>query len=605
MMRTLLKGTVFAILFISSVVHAATVEWEGWKFDYSTSNNSSGLVLSDVEYNDKKILGKASMPVMRVQYDNDVCGPYADIMSSGALRSASQGAPNNACDNKAICQRTFSVNGENMLEVGSNWQIGEYQIYQTYYFSEQGYFDARVYSRGLQCQTNHSHHAHWMLDFDIDGQENDQVVLPDGSIPEIEFNARKSDIAFLSIDDAVTNSSVRLVPSADDGVASDFAQWDMAVRAYRSDEVGRWRLGARGEIGRNYMNSQNIKSADSVVWYVSHLPHSANEGASLWHASGPRIEVNSPVVPPAPPEPPPPAPQPSADNLLANGGFESEKAGWYDCGVSANTSTVSGSIHSGSKALSISNGGCLYQEVPASAGSNLQLSCQASRSGNNWTIMELAFLDSNYNSLASKVVQISTGGSYTEHKAVGLAPEQTAFALAVLYSEDNTRFDTCVLETASNMAPNPAPPVTPTPPTTPPSNATNLLANGGFEDNLGSWNTCAANSLVNVSNDAAEGTKSLSVNNGGCLYQEFTVQTGQQYKLECSAKRSGQRYTSMTLAMLSSDYASLASEELPISSTSFNAYTSTVTAPANSRYGTVVVYSEDPGIFDSCEVVLN
>ena len=600
-MKSLIKCFALVVLFVQSVAYAATVEWKGWKFDYSTSNDSSGLVLTDVNYNEKTILAKASMPVMRVRYDNDVCGPYADILSSSALRQASQGAPNSSCDNQATCQRTFTVNGEDMLEIGSNWQIGEYQIYQTYYFSEQGYIDARVYSRGLQCQTNHSHHAHWMFDFDVDGPENDRILLPDGSIPAVEFNARKADAAYWDIEDSVTNSSVRVVPSEDDGTASDFAQWDVAVRAYNSSEVGRWRLGARGEIGNNYMNNQSINSADSVFWYVSHLPHSASEGSSLWHASGPRIEVDA-VSTPAPPTPEPtPEPQPTPDNLLANGGFESEKAAWIDCGASINTISVSGSAHAGTKAMGINNGGCLYQEVPVSAGDNFKLSCQASSNGNKWSILELGFLDSNYNSLDSNVVQIREGNSYVEHSATGVAPEQTTYALAVLYSEDNTSYDTCVLQTVSDEVTNPT---TPTDPTSPTSGA-NLLANGGFEADLGNWNTCAANTLVGVSNDASTGSQSLAVNAGGCLYQEFPVQAGQQYMLDCDAKRSGQQYTSMTLAMLNSDYASLTREELPISSVAYAPYSASLTAPENSRIGTVVVYSEDVGFFDSCKVVVN
>ncbi len=594
-MKNIFKVLMLIVLASGSLTHAASVDWEGWKFDYSTSNNSSGLVLSDVTFNGKEVLDKASMPVMRVQYDNDVCGPYADIMSTGALRSATQGAPDNTCNNKATCERTFTINDENMLEVGSNWQIGEYQIYQTYYFSENGYIDARVYSRGLQCVVNHSHHAHWMFDFDIDGSANDRVVRADGTIPELEFNDRKSNSAFWRIEDSVTETSVTLTPSLDDGQISDFAQWDLAVRAYNASEVGRWRLGARGEIGNNYNNGQRVNSADSVVWYVSHLPHSASEGADIWHASGPRINVGSSISPPSPPEPPQP-PSPTPDNLLANGDFESDKAGWYDCASAANTNSVTDFVSSGNKALLINNGGCLYQEVAARPGDNLQLSCQAGRSGNNWSIMELAYLNENYQSLNSKVTQIRTSNGYAEHRATGIAPEQTTFALVVLYSEDDTRFDTCVLQNTDESEPNPQPPT---------NEGTNLLANGGFEANLGNWTSCASNSLLSISTDAADGTNSLAVNNGGCLYQEFPVESGTRYTLECDAKQVGQQYTSLKLAMLGSDYAALASEELPINTTSFAPYSTQVTAPASSRYGTVVVYSEALGNFDSCSVVVN
>lgn len=83
------------------------------------------------------------------------------------------------------------------------------------------------------------------------------------------------------------------------------------------------------------------------------------------------------------------------------------------------------------------------------------------------------------------------------------------------------------------------------------------------------------------------------------------MESGTRYTLECDAKQVGQQYTSLKLAMLGSDYAALASEELPINTTSFAPYSTQVTAPASSRYGTVVVYSEALGNFDSCSVVVN
>ncbi len=586
-MKLLRFGMLCTAVLGINAAHAASIDWNGWKFDYSTSDNSSGLVLTDVYYNDKQILAKASMPVMRVQYDNDVCGPYADILSSGVLRAATQGAPEAACNNKALCERTFTLNGENILEIGSNWQIGEYQIYQTYYFSDQGYVDARVYSRGLQCQINHSHHAHWMLDFDIEGSENDRIVLPDGSIPNREFNDLKSNSAFWTIEDSASGNSVTLTPSDDDGLANSFAQSDFAARAYRSSEVGRWQLGARGDIGEYYMNNENINSADNVVWYVSHLPHAASEGSSLWHASGPRIDANFQGQPEPTPEPVTPNPEPAEGNLLANGDFTQGKSGWFDCGPTANANGDSG-------AMRISNGGCLYQEVSASVGQQYELSCDISREGNRWTVMELSFLDANFTSLASSVSQVRSGAATSQYSEVGAAPENTVYGLAVLYSEDNTSFDNCVLRPLDATTPEPNP--TPQP-------AANLLNNGGFENDLANWSSCAATSLVDVSSDASDGSKSIVVNNGGCLYQEFSVESGRSYKLECKAKRTGGQYTSMTLAMLDNQYASLANQEEPINTSVYNNYTATVVAPAASEIGTVVVYSEDPGHFDQCEVL--
>jgi len=43
------------------------IDWGGWKFSY-TSENNVGLELNNVHFNERKILHRASFPVMRVEY---------------------------------------------------------------------------------------------------------------------------------------------------------------------------------------------------------------------------------------------------------------------------------------------------------------------------------------------------------------------------------------------------------------------------------------------------------------------------------------------------------------------------------------------------------
>lgn len=600
---------------------AADVEWEGWSFDYSTNSNSSGLVLKSVDYNNKRILDKVSMPVMRVEYDNDRCGPYADILSSSRLRAANSGAPNAACNNQSVCSRTFTQNGESMLEVGANWQIGEYQIYQTYYFSANGTMDSRVYSRGLQCQVNHRHHAHWMFDFDIGDRENDRILRGDNDPQLVEFNDLTSQTAFWTIEDTESGDKVRLIPSNDDGSPDNFSKWDAAGRSFKSTEVGRWSKGARGEIGNNWMSpAENIDGQDLVMWYVSHLPHASSEGSSIWHASGPRVEVMAATTPPDPipdpdpdpipdpdpdpiPDPDPdPDPTPNPESILVNGGFDEANAlaGWSNCGSDANTA-IGGTSHQGAGALSISGGGCLYQEVPVNVGQEYTLSCQAARTGNLWTIMELSFLDSSYSSIVTEVRQINSGDGYQPYSITATAPASTVYGLALFYSEDQTRFDTCELVPGAGE-----PPVTDPDPDPDPVQGTNIIANGGFESSLTGWSSCGSPDLLSVSADADGGANALAVVDGGCMYQDFTITAGTSYSMNCRAKRdSAARYSSVSLSLMNSNYNSLETQEIPVTTANYSNYTATLTAPANSAYGSVVMYSEDPAVFDDCIVTAN
>ena len=603
----LVNAVKFAALLMPfvSIGHAADVDWEDWSFDYSTSSNSSGLVLTNVTYKGELVLGKASMPVMRVEYENDLCGPYADILASSRLEAAETGAPNDFCDNQAVCRRSFIQDGEKKFEIGSNWQIGEYQIYQTYYFSEKGTIDTRVYSRGLQCVIDHSHHAHWMFDFDIGGSANDRILRGDSDVQQVEFNDLRADVPHWRIEDPDFATSVRLVPSDDDGEPDSFSRWDAAGRKFNSSEVGRWRLGARGEIGSNFITpAERIDGEDLVFWYVSHLPHRAAEGSSIWHSSGPRIEViagdesatQDPAPEPTPEQLPEQIPEPRGDNLLVNGGFDDTQslAGWANCGDAAKTQTVSADGRG--NALRIFNGGCMYQEVLVTPGLTYSLSCDAQRTGSEWTILEFSFLDANFNVSGSKdMKQVHSSGDFRAYRFSGKAPANAVYALTLAYSDDDTLLDACQL-VQGESTPVDLPLLS--------DSRINLLGNGGFEDGFNNWNSCAEEDLLATSFEADTDTGALAISGGGCIYQEFPVTPGFAYGLTCRAQRTdASLYTSVTVSMLDSNYAALDTQELPVISTGFEDYTATVTATSDSTSGTVVLYSESPAVFDNCEVL--
>ncbi len=280
------------LFLISGVAIAETgrVDWTDWQFDYTT-DVPTGLTLEGVAYKEHQILHKASFPVMRVEYLNDACGPFADILWNGNYVPVATHDEISVCGGEKLCKRTYEKDGEQFLEMGVNAKLGEYEIYQSYVFSERGYFDAYVFSRGLQCAEDHTHHAHWRLDFDIDGSGSDQVFKNTGNLQTTEFNDTRTSTGFWSIQDAETGTRVEIIPGRDDGFADDFSRWDVAVRAYNSDESDAWLWGPRGEIGSLFNNAENINRADSVFWYITHLEHSAFNGESVWHYSGPRIRV--------------------------------------------------------------------------------------------------------------------------------------------------------------------------------------------------------------------------------------------------------------------------------------------------------------------------
>ena len=94
---TLFVCTVVLLLARSAVAQSSGTsghrDWQGWSFDYEVSGDYDGLSLSSVTYQGRTILSKASFPVMRVFYDNDVCGPYADRLGGTLTPEAGPTTP--------------------------------------------------------------------------------------------------------------------------------------------------------------------------------------------------------------------------------------------------------------------------------------------------------------------------------------------------------------------------------------------------------------------------------------------------------------------------------------------------------------------------------
>lgn len=191
--------------------------------------------------------------------------------------------------------------------------------------------------------------------------------------------------------------------------------------------------------------------------------------------------------------------------------------------------------------------------------------------------------------------QVHSSGDFRAYQFSGTAPANAVYALTLSYSDDDTLLDACQL-VQGESTPVDLPLLSDT--------RINLLGNGGFEDGFNNWNSCAEEDLLATSIEADTDTGALAISGGGCIYQEFPVTPGFAYGLTCRAQRTdASLYTSVTVSMLDSNYAALDTQELPVISTGFEDYTATVTATSDSTSGTVVLYSESPAVFDSCEVL--
>jgi hypothetical protein len=183
---TVLAGFVIpGFLASPGLAQSGNVSWGPWQVRWEV-NGDTAIGVRDVRFNNKTVLYRGNMPVIRVKYDRDGgqggCGPYADRISWASLIT-----DNNCKNNQKICQRTFSFSGRDWLEISGRAFIGSYDIIQAWYFSRDGEIQPRLFSRGLQCNINHVHHAYWQLDFDMDGSTNDEAFLHLSSFPDSGF----------------------------------------------------------------------------------------------------------------------------------------------------------------------------------------------------------------------------------------------------------------------------------------------------------------------------------------------------------------------------------------------------------------------------------
>ena len=289
---------------ISSQADAASATWQAWSFDYAITNNE-GLKLSSVTFQGHKLIGAISFPVMRVFYENNVCGPFVDL-PGGTVATIPW------ANNATIALREFTVNGRQWYEVGMRDIIGNYDIYQAYYLSADGTLDAHVYSKGLQCVANHVHYPNWRIDFDIDGDADDQILKNPGTgfevIPQ-EFNAAADSVPDHAwrVRDAITGLFVDVLPGFSDFSVPDgtttlplvgYSNHTVFGRLFKSAENFGWTFGPNTQVP--FLNDESINGADVVLWYESYLPHSASEGAALWHSTG--VRMVSSLSPPPPPD---------------------------------------------------------------------------------------------------------------------------------------------------------------------------------------------------------------------------------------------------------------------------------------------------------------
>ncbi len=133
----------------------------------------------------------------------------------------------------------------------------------------------------------------------------------------------------------------------------------------------------------------------------------------------------------------------------------------------------------------------------------------------------------------------------------------------------------------------------------------NLFENSGFESGLTGWTACAAGA-IETSTDTLEGTGALKLNPLNCFYRSAVVEANQKVTLSCNVKLlSGTGWTGMGMSFEDETFTELLAAPTAITSSSSYARIDTQgTAPTNTSYVSMWLYSENPVVVDNCSLML-
>lgn len=272
-------------------------------------------------------------------------------------------------------------------------------------------------------------------------------------------------------------------------------------------------------------------------------------------------------------------------NLLGNGGFESNLAGWTTCGGAANLQ-LSDDKYAGSKAGRLSNG-CMYQSVPVTAGDEIALGCYAKALGSGWSGMGMAFSDSSWNNLLDAPSVAFSSLDYLFYNSVAVAPSNAAHVSVWMHTDNVALLDDCLIGVTNGI-------------TDPQVGPVNVLSNPTFDNGTAAWSSCGGDNYSIVDSAAASNVLRVSKD---CVYQSQEIEAGKDYKVSCDATGGTDAWASMTYTYYDSNWNSLNQKLIPVNSVSMTNYNATVTAPSNAAYAALTLYTEGVGLFDNCALV--
>lgn len=292
---------------------------EFWRFlcirpSGSSGFRKSGIELRDVRYMGKMVLARANAPILNVQYERNLCGPFRDWAWQEGMFDApgtdiapgfriATSEPSTVIDDGTDFGvfRGVAIWDREEVRLVSELEASWYRYISEWRFHDDGViqplFGYGAVTNSCVCKI-HTHHVYWRFDFDLMTAANNNVYENrSGNRTHIQTESRMlRDVPDLSyvIENSVTGESVIIEPGRKDGNTDKFGQGDMWIfPSHFPLEIDDSAHGITQQTSLNFMlNGESVVNQDIVVWYAGHWRHDHFEGPTPGapnHGVGPNV----------------------------------------------------------------------------------------------------------------------------------------------------------------------------------------------------------------------------------------------------------------------------------------------------------------------------
>jgi hypothetical protein len=291
----------------------------------SSGTNGSGIELQYVNYKGKRVLHRANVPILNVQYDQDACGPYRDWQYEESMIEAdgddvvpgfricptpAKTILDSGSDQGNFLGVAVYVDGlEEEVVLVSEMEAGWYRYISQWRLHANGTIKPRFGFSAVNnsCVCNpHHHHVYWRLNFDVGDikkniveEYNDPPITGQSNWHIIRYETKRlrnpSSNRKWRIQNQQTGKGYMINPGANDGITDSFGKGDIWFLKNRPNQFddGVEAIGPPYEAQiDNFVNHELIKNKDTVIWYAAHFTHIATHDdttTTTGHIVGPDL----------------------------------------------------------------------------------------------------------------------------------------------------------------------------------------------------------------------------------------------------------------------------------------------------------------------------